>query len=784
VRKSILILLSLFPFPLFATHIVGGDFSLKHLGSFSYELTLKVFRDCENGEPPFNKPLYVGIYDKETNSLIESVRMDLRGNDTLRFAAGNCMDIPTGCTHIGLYRETITLDPAKYSNPNGYYFSWERCCRNSIIKNISNPDESGMAFYMEIPPVTTVNNSPVFNRNPLTLLCVSNPYRFNFDVTDADGDSLVYSLVSPLRGTLGSGFPNDPSDPNYPYLYPGPYPPITWRTGYGINYIINGSPTLTIDAANGEIGLTPTQTGVYVVAVLCEEFRNGVKIGEVRRELQFTITTCGNNTNPVFSEQVRDKTFHVTAGEKICFDIEATDSNDSLYMEISSDIFDPLKTPAPVAELDAGKAIGKIKVDAKFCWQTTCAHQGIPEQIIDLFVKDNGCPIPKVAISTVTVIVDDMPFVPPTDMLCMGLYNNQELDLFWGDSSSAKYFKYYLLFRGIDGSNFTVIDTIYDKSKRMFHDANATNYQGINYMYFMVGVNLCDVQGNSSDTISTFEQLKAEPDPVSIRTATVDNQQVQLKWSFAPEKDFSYYHIMRKKNLEGEEFKHYTNVGGVNDTLFTDVETEVNKFSYCYMIVVRDTCGNQSITSNIGCSILLKGVSEPFLNALSWTQYLHWDGGVKNYELERKDPEIPYFKIGTHAPVVLNTTDGNLNYNEGAYWYKVRAYEADAGFGAESVSNEVYLVQAPKLYVPNAFTPNGDGFNEVWGHVPVFVKDLKLNVYNRWGQHIFESDDKLKQWDGTYKDLPVQEGAYVWLVTYTGYDSSTHYDYGTVTVLR
>ncbi len=89
---------------------------------------------------------------------------------------------------------------------------------------------------------------------------------------------------------------------------------------------------------------------------------------------------------------------------------------------------------------------------------------------------------------------------------------------------------------------------------------------------------------------------------------------------------------------------------------------------------------------------------------------------------------------------------------------------------------ETYHVQSSdcKIFVffPNAFTPNGDGLNESF--FPVFDRELirirnwNLEIYDRWGELIFQSDDPDKQWDGLKYGKAAQEGIYVWRLVYEG----------------
>jgi gliding motility-associated-like protein len=90
------------------------------------------------------------------------------------------------------------------------------------------------------------------------------------------------------------------------------------------------------------------------------------------------------------------------------------------------------------------------------------------------------------------------------------------------------------------------------------------------------------------------------------------------------------------------------------------------------------------------------------------------------------------------------------------------------------------------MYIPNAFTPDGDEFNNVFA--PVFaipVSEYQLKIYNRWGQVIFESYDTEIGWDGTYNGTLVQDGTYLWTVQVsTRDDAEPVVKQGTVTMLK
>lgn len=771
------------------SHIVGGDFSLTHIEGNDYYLTLKVFRDCENGIPPFNDPLYVGMYEKSTHRRVHAITMSLLRNDTLIFVGNNCINIPTGCTHIGLYRVRLRLDPSTFNSNNGYYFSWERCCRNTIIKNVvvgKFPGETGAAIYMEIPPLNRINSTPVFNKNPLTLLCTFNPFSFNYNVTDADGDSLVYSLITPIKGKTNKDNPNDPGSGNYPVMNPGPYPTVDWQNGYGINRnIMDGAPDLTINRFTGQLSVTPTQQGVYIIAIKVEEYRDGIKLGEVIREMQFTISSCMSNPAPVISDAFRDKLYVLNATDTLCLPFVATDARDSLHMTFEGDIFTSDKIVEPYATFNA--VSGKQRVESKFCWTTTCAHiseKDTHEVIIR--VTDNGCPIPKTTIGRIRIVVKSPPPVAPPDVLCMDKLDPNTLRINYDKINTDKYFAYYLLIRINPDSSRTVMDTLYRNTiKGAFVDSSAILHAVNHYKYYIIGRDICENFGLPSYKVHSDPAVPDEPKARPIKRATVvENSAILVEWEKADEEDFLSYAIYRRKNSPGEQFKLYYTEYDRNKNWFRDSAVNVQQQSYCYQVGVHDKCGYTSKESNIGCNIVLKGKSIPFEHYLNWSPYEEWQAGVRDYDVYRRDPDHGWEKIGQTSANNRSLKDDYLNYQYGLYWYKVVANEEVGGKNAVSESNELFLLQEPIVYVPNAFTPNGDILNEVWGILPVFVRDFHIQVYNRWGERVYESRDKNHQWNGVYRGFNPFDNTFIYQLTYTGWDNSIHHKTGYVTILK
>jgi len=92
--------------------------------------------------------------------------------------------------------------------------------------------------------------------------------------------------------------------------------------------------------------------------------------------------------------------------------------------------------------------------------------------------------------------------------------------------------------------------------------------------------------------------------------------------------------------------------------------------------------------------------------------------------------------------------------------------------------------QGNNFFIPNSFTPNGDGKNDIFYVYGNTVAKLKLRVYNQWGQFIYESRSIQNGWDGTYRGELQPNGVYVYYVDIEFNDGTKTMKKGTITLLR
>jgi hypothetical protein len=101
-----------------------------------------------------------------------------------------------------------------------------------------------------------------------------------------------------------------------------------------------------------------------------------------------------------------------------------------------------------------------------------------------------------------------------------------------------------------------------------------------------------------------------------------------------------------------------------------------------------------------------------------------------------------------------------------------------------SQSVSVYVAPGDDFFVPNAFSPNGDGNNDILKVYGSGLANVDMKIFNRWGELIFDSQNQWAGWDGTYKGVMQNPGVYTYHVVATYLNGKTKEKKGTITILR
>jgi gliding motility-associated-like protein len=290
-----------------ASHIVGGDIAISKRGTAAGDFTLTLTLIYDDVLGITDDKAFISIFRKTNSTRLEDFSLTRTLKQELPYTNARCVG-SAAASRITLirYAADITLSSTNYNDPEGYYLAWEECCRNGNIINLQNPSKVGLAFYAEIPPINTRNSSPVFKTPEIKYVCVGKNFEVDFGASDIDGDALKYTLVTPLIGSTDGGgtFPTKAKQ--------GPYNRAVWNAGFDSTNAITGTRPLRIDAKTGKITLNASQLGVFAFAVRCEESRNGVKIGEVRREFVFNVVDCISESPTPVTVAIKQATSGVT----------------------------------------------------------------------------------------------------------------------------------------------------------------------------------------------------------------------------------------------------------------------------------------------------------------------------------------------------------------------------------------------------------------------------------------------------------------------------------------
>ena len=295
--KQFIVILFLLVYQIsFGSHIIGGDIYYDYLGNNQYRFYVTLYRDCNSTGADYDDPLKLTIYNS-SGALVQNVDVPFPGSVILPLEFNNPCATPPGniCVERAIYTYVLTLPPI----PGGYTVSYQRCCRGPNITNLVNPDDTGLTLTTHIPGSETGafnNSSPRFDYYPPILLCNQEEKIINHVATDPDGDSLVYSLITPFSGATST----NPAPNQAP---PPPYYPVQWFGPFSENIPLGPGSSTVINNQTGILTVNPVNVGLFVVGVCVKEYRDGVLIGQTVRDFVFKVFDCNITLQAILPDQ-------------------------------------------------------------------------------------------------------------------------------------------------------------------------------------------------------------------------------------------------------------------------------------------------------------------------------------------------------------------------------------------------------------------------------------------------------------------------------------------------
>ncbi len=818
----------------YGTHQRAAEITFRHISGYTYEFTLTSYTYTPS---PADRPSLEVLWGDGTSSILPRIiKQPLSGQPDI-----------TKNVYVGSHT---------YQTPGTFEVTMEDPNRNSGVINI--PYSVNVPMFISttivVNPLIGPNSSPVLTFPPIDEGCVGVPYYHNPGASDPDGDSLAYELI-PCRGEDGLNILG--------YTYP------TASNSFSIDPVTG---TLTWDS--------PVMQGEYNVAILIKEYRNGILLSAITRDMQINIIAC-NNQPPLIS--VIDE-ICVNAGDFISINVTASDPDlDNLTLSASGSPFLSTNSPAYFPTVQ-----GTSPVSSTFSWQTNCSHVKVHPWPVYFRVEDNNTEVSLIDIKTTFITI-----VAPAPENLTATAQANSIRLEWNRSFCTEASGYKIYRRtgpygfipahcetGVPAyTGYSYIGETYNLNDTTFIDNNNGTglSHGPEYCYMVIAVFPDGAESYASNEACT-SLIKDVPviTNVSIQNTDELNGSVYVAWSKPDTLDTTVfpgpyeYRIFRGQDFAPTVFNQVGTYSDLNDTTYTDTGINTKNHPWSYYIELWDL--SQTIPEFIGKTVAATSVFlsiVPFDQALilNWSFSVPWTNvsytiyrynettfqfdsvgvttdstftefGLENgreycYKVKSSgsyfttgfvDPILNFSQIQCDIPEDLNapctpqltvvpeceipsnmlswtnpitecefsgdvgmyqiyfspTSDGTfsvihtendpytLNYRHligqtVAGCYTIVA--VDTVGNASAFSDTVCIdIDDCNLYrLPNIFTPNDDGYNDTWIPFPYdFVEKIELQVFNRWGKVVFETQNPDIGWNGKHfqNGDEVAEGVY------------------------
>lgn len=351
----------------------------------------------------------------------------------------------------------------------------------------------------------------------------------------------------------------------------------------------------------------------------------------------------------------------------------------------------------------------------------------------------------------------------------------------------------YEIYVSQNGSPFALLatvgpnDTIFDHFPLI---------QSTLYAYRVKAIDVTGFLFSESSITEMIADVPVRPTFLYFKYATVkNNRTAEIMLYHDTAADILSYTLYRSDNL-GDTFDSIATIpfDPTSNYLIYKDTTKCLTYakSYVYRAVAYDLCGQEVyLSNNTAKTIFIRLESElDMQNKVTWSDYESWNGQVRSYKVFRGFQSVFSDIPAATIPFGENTwTDDIANRvsKDGEYCYYVQAYQGLDTlffFADSSRSNKVCVKQLKTFYIPNAFQP--DGINKVFkpGSTFINVNNYQFQIFNKWGERVFETIEPSTGWDGTINGVEARMDVYVYRITFQTESFETQEFRGTVTLLR
>lgn len=828
------------PAMMFATHNRAGQITFELVSGYTYRVTVTTFTYTRSAA---DRQELVVDWGDNTSSVVN------RGD--------NKVLLPNDYYH-NRYITTHT-----FPGPGVYEIVMQDPNRNFGINNI--PNSVNVIFSIKttlvISPEVGGNSSPQLLNFPIDRAALGHIFIHNPSAYDPNGDSLSYKLTI---CTEQDGRPIE----NYEFP--------------------DASDTLYVDPVIGDfVWFAPTDTGKYNVAINIEEWRQGVKIGNITRDMQINVYETDNNP-PVNSGM---RSLCVVAGSLVELQLTSTDADgDSVRQSI---------TGGPMIVDSSGATFTRVArelgaTSSIFSWQTTCDHIRKQPWQLTLKSQDVNSDIQLVDIDNFTIRV-----IAPAPENLRTSSTSSEINLAWSPVTCGHVSGYNIYRRegssgfvpdscqtGVPGfTGYVKIATVDAADTVFVDDDNGEGLvQGIDYCYIITAFYADESESLASAEICS-NLVPGFPSMLNVSVTSVSETTGSIFVSWAKPRNFDsiqapgpyVFEVYRSTTGNTDDFELIGSIAtaDLEDTTFTDSPMNTIAFPYYYTVkMINNTPGNRFEMrpgeSEIASSLYINITPDDNRLTLSFVKRAPWINS--QFVVYRStDPALPYDSLTTtgsnvfvddglqngvtyyyqvrsigwrpiedvifnntnishinsgaavdvtppcapllfvqslcdsNATNILTWTNPNKSCANDVVRYKIfyapaldvsmdsiagvspatdtifnhrfgpgeslaacYAVSAVDSFGNESAFSPVVCVDQCLVYtLPNVFTPNGDGINDVYKSINLngVVEQVDMKIFNRYGQLVFETTNPDINWEGKYRstETRLRSGVYYYI---------------------
>ncbi len=197
--------------------------------------------------------------------------------------------------------------------------------------------------------------------------------------------------------------------------------------------------------------------------------------------------------------------------------------------------------------------------------------------------------------------------------------------------------------------------------------------------------------------------------------------------------------------------------------------------TFSYNVVVSDDCQTFTVSAFVVVTIV-----KPEANFIPISENLIEGLPISFYNLTTNGYTYQwYFGDGDQSTLI---NPNNIYDTAGTYYITLVAWDAKGC--VDTITKPITILEEFYIYIPNAFIPDQDRINNFFSGSFIGVKWIKMEIFNRWGELIYFSEDQNFKWDGTYQGKRVPDGVYTWKLTYKPNRSMEELMTGHVNVLR